>query len=295
MYTHKKWIFDGSVEHEFIYNGNYGAKGEKRAPKKERTIEEMRAVNQANKEKRVRRLIKSNFTEGDYFTTLTFNDDYIGSPLSDVCKLLSSFLTRMRRAYDKAGASLKYIYRVELGARKKRPHVHIILNRIDNLDKLIREKWTYGHIQFEPLRDEPETPARLAEYITKPTKEQQIEANSLCDGDISKLIRYSCSRNLDRPKPVTKTVKNKTMKSIFNKDLKPTPGYYINKDPASLKRGVNPYTGHSYLAYEEIRLQAGQRTYAVKICECPHCHQYKFDELECTCQIRIRRRKGRHG
>ena len=294
-YRHNEWIFKDSIEHEYFFNGNYGAKGEKRSPKTVRTPEEMRQINQKHKEKKVRRLIKQNFEAGDHFTTLTFSDQYIGIPLSEVCKLLSRFLEKMRRIYKKQDIPFKYIYRVELGARKKRPHVHILMNRIDNLDKLIREKWTYGHIQIEPITDNADTPGKLAEYITKPTKEQQIEADSLCDGDISKLVRYSCSRNLERPKPKTKVVRNRTMRSVFNSDLKPTPGYYIDKDPHTLTRGINPYTGRSYLTYQEIRLKPKIRPEPVRICECPICHQLKFDVLECDCQKKKRRRGKKHG
>lgn len=290
-YITNDYIFDNSIEHEYYFNGNYGAKGEKRYPKQSRTPEEMKAFNQSNKEKRVRRLIKANFGPGDYFTTQTFSDDYIGMPLSEVCELVQRFFDRLRYAYKKKGVPFKYIYRVELGARKKRPHVHILMNRIDGLDELIREKWNYGRIQIEPMDDKPDSAMKLADYITKPTKEQEIEAGALCDGDISKLMRYSCSRNLERPKPVRKVIRTRTMMSIFNRDLKPKPGFYIDKDPKTLVRGVNPVTGHSYLYYQEIRLTDNIRPTPVKICECPICHQYKFDELECTCQIRIRRRR----
>lgn len=293
-YRHNEWIFKESIEHEYYFDGNYGAKGERRSPKQTKTPEQVREENQKTKEKKVRRLIKQNFEPGDYFTTLTFSDQYIGTPITEVCRILQNFLERMRRVYKKTGVPFKYIYRVELGARKKRPHVHILMNRIDNLDKIVRQKWERGHIQIEPMDKDPDSPGKLAEYITKPTKEQQIEADSLCDGDISKLIRYSCSRNLERPKPKTQVMKNRTMHSVFNQDLKPRDGYYIDKDPRFLTRGVNPYTGKSYLTYQEIRLHKPDiRPAPVRICECPVCHQYKFDELECTCQIRIRRKGGR--
>ena len=194
-YIHKKYIFPDSIEHEYYFKGNYGAKGEKRSPKRKRTREEIQAVNQANKEKRVRHLIKQNFRTGDYFATMNFCDDYIGRSLKSLReKEIRNFLARMRRAYEKAGTPFKFIIRMELGARKKRPHIHIIMNRIPNLDLIVREQWTYGGKyvpHFELITDEPDTPVKLADYITKPTPEQQIEANALCEGDLSKLISYS--------------------------------------------------------------------------------------------------------
>ena len=54
--------FGSSIEYEYKYKGNYGAKGEKRQPKKKATPEEIAKHNQYNKVKTVRRLIKSNLS-----------------------------------------------------------------------------------------------------------------------------------------------------------------------------------------------------------------------------------------
>lgn len=295
-YIHKQYIFRDSIEHEYYFNGNYGAKGEKRSPKRKKTPEEIKAVNQANKEKRVRHLIKGNFGPGDYFATMNFGDEYIGRSLKSLRdKEIRNFLSRMRREYKKAGVPFKFIIRMELGARKKRPHIHIILTRIPDLDLIIKKQWTYGGKMtphFELITRDPETPIKLADYITKPTEEQQIEADAICDGDISKLMDYSCSRNLSRPKPKKSVIKSRTMKSVFNRDLVPAKGFYIDKNPKTLKRGVNPFTGLSYLYYQEIRLRPSQQAQPIKLCECPMCHQLAFEGLTCNCQ-RKRRRRGK--
>lgn len=292
-YIHKQYIFHDSIEHEYYFNGNYGAKGEKRSPKRKRTPEETKAVNQANKEKRVRHLIKENFTTGDYFASLNFGDEYIGKPLDAIRKKeIRNFLTRIRREYKKAGQPFKFIIRMELGARKKRPHIHIIMNRIPELDVIIQKHWTYGpKPNFELLSDDPDTPMKLADYITKPTPEQEITADAYCDGDLSKVMDYSCSRNLSRPKPKKSVIKTRTMHSVFNKDLSPTKGFYIDKNPKTLKRGINPFTGLSYLYYQEIRLRPKQQAIPIRLSECPICHQLSFEGLTCNCQRKKRRGK----
>ena len=295
-YIHRKYIFRDSIEHEYYFNGNYGARGEKRAAKRKRTPEEIEATNQANREKKVRHLIKQNFTAGDYFVTMNFGDEYIGRSLESLRNMeIRNFLARMRREYKKTDIPFKFIIRMELGARKKRPHIHIIMNRIPDLDQIIRRQWRYGGKQvphFELINDEPDTPEKLADYITKPTPEQQIEANAICDGDLSKLMNYSCSRNLTRPVPETKVVRSKTMHSIFNKDLHPAEGYYIDKNPKTLKRGINPFTGMTYLYYQEIRLKPKERALPIRLCECPICHQLAFEGLTCYCQRKRKRRCG---
>lgn len=36
-YRQYEWIFDNSIETDIVYAGNYGAKGEKRAPRRKAT------------------------------------------------------------------------------------------------------------------------------------------------------------------------------------------------------------------------------------------------------------------
>lgn len=57
--------FFNSIEYEFKFAGKYGAKGEKRMPKKKATPEQIKLQNQLNREIRVRRLIKANFFPED--------------------------------------------------------------------------------------------------------------------------------------------------------------------------------------------------------------------------------------
>lgn len=293
-YIHKQYIFPESIEHEYYFNGNYGAKGEKRSPKRKKTPEEIEAVNEENRAKKVRHLIKLNFTEGDYFFTCNFGDEYIGRDLKSIKKKeLRNFLARMRREYDRAGEPFKFVVRLELGAEKKRPHIHIIMNTIPDLSHIVQRQWTYGGKQrpnFEHIDNDPETPMRLADYITKLSTEQKVAVKATCDGDITKYVTYSCSRNLERPVPKKSVIRSKTMHSIFNHDLKPAKGFYINKNPKSLKRGINPYTGLSYLCYEEIRLKPRQQAPPIRLCECPICHQLTFEGLTCNCQKRKRKR-----
>ena len=294
-FIHKQYIFANSIENEFYFNGNYGAAGEKRSPRRARTPEEIEAVNQANKEKKVRHLIKQNFNEGDYFATMNFGDEYIRRSLPSLKqKEIRNFLDRLRREYKKAGVPFKFIIRAELGARKKRPHIHIILKRIPDLDRILQRHWIYGggmSPQIELLTDSPETPIKLADYITKLTKEQEIDVAALCDGDASRIMSYSCSRNLEKPQPKTSIVTSRTMHSIFNHDLKPRKGFYIDKNPKTLKRGINPFTGLSFLHYQELRLRPEQQAEPVRLSECPFCHQLTFEGLTCNCQ-RKRKRSG---
>ena len=60
-YRYKKYTFRYSIEHEIRFKGDYGGKGEKRAPRIKATPEQIAKQNQKNREIRVRRKIKENF------------------------------------------------------------------------------------------------------------------------------------------------------------------------------------------------------------------------------------------
>ena len=288
MYKLDIYRFNNSIEYEYKFAGNYGAKGERRQKKQKRTPEDIQRQNRYQKSKTVRRLLKANFKKGDLWTTLTYKKG-TGKSIEETAKDLKNFLERIKRAYKRQDIPCKYIYRIEIGSRGG-IHVHIVLNRIPDLDILIQDKWKEGHVHTEPLNDG--TYEDLADYIVKPPSDQAMKILKSYTGgeDIGKLIRYSCSRNLIRPLPETQIKKHSTMRRIFNNPLEPSEGFYIDKN--SIRRGVNAFTGMGYLHYQEIRLTDKVKAEPVKICECPICHQFTIDEFECRCRFeKIRRRR----
>lgn len=102
MYWVDAWHFRNSIEYEYKYAGNYGAKGEKRAKRRKATPEEVRRQNQRNREKNVRRLIKANFSSNDYWVTLKYPKG-ARPGISEVKGHMKGFLDRTRRDYKKRG------------------------------------------------------------------------------------------------------------------------------------------------------------------------------------------------
>ena len=288
MYKLDIYRFRSSTEYEYKYKGNYGAKGEKRNKKQKRTPEDIARQNQYQKARTVRHLIKQNFSEGDYWITLTYAKQEEGRSIRSIAKDVSNFLSRLRREYKRQEVLCKYIYRIEIGSRGG-IHVHMILNRITDLDIILQNKWVHGRVHNELLDNG--TYEKLADYIVKPPTDQQKKLlRSIADSeDAKKLIRYSCSRNLERPEPETHIYSQRTMRAVFNNDLVPTKGFFIDKD--SIRRGINCFTGMSYLHYQEIKLTKEVDAEPVRICECPICHQFTIDMIRCDCQWK----KGKKG
>lgn len=71
-YKKRTYIFSDSKEIEYVHKGKYGAPGEKRASRRKRTPEDIKKANLTNRINRVRRKIKANFKENDYWMRLSY-------------------------------------------------------------------------------------------------------------------------------------------------------------------------------------------------------------------------------
>lgn len=213
------------------------SKGDKVKP----TPEEMEKVNQINAERNLRLIINANFQEGDWFSTLTYRKEERQTP-AKAKKCVKALLDALRNEFKKYGEELKYIHVTEY--KNKAIHHHLIINdiKIINVAKLIRKLWKYGRPDFKVLDDTGQY-KDLAAYLIKET------AKTFKENDGGHMQRYSCSRNLVRPVPVTEIIKKANK---WAADPRPIKGYYIDKD--SVYNGVNPFTGREFQRYTMIRL-----------------------------------------
>ena len=256
MINISKYTFYDSVEYEYKFAGNYGAKGEKRAKRRKATPEQMKRQNQWIRETKVRRLIKANFRPGDLWETLKYPKG-TRKPFADVVDDMSEFLKQMRKEYRSRGQPFKWVNRIEIGARGG-IHMHIIINRRQGepgTDLVVQRIWegiTGGCVNHQNLYAAGGY-KNLAKYLTKPVNEEQEKQLSLFEPEEQKkMLRYSSSRNLIRPEPEVKKYRRRTVRKMVEEGIRPQPGYYI--DPESVYYGINPYNGTTYLKYTECRL-----------------------------------------
>jgi hypothetical protein len=252
MYWEDSYKFKDSTEYEYKFAGNYGAKGEKREPKRKATPEQVRKQNQKNRENYMRRKIKANFAEHDVWATLKHPK---GAKLTagQIKEEWTGFISTLRKLYRKAGHELKWINRMEIGSQGG-AHIHVLVNRIDGTDLMLQECWTHGRVYYASLYEEGGY-KDLAEYIVKQPDGQACRQLSLLPEQERKtFVRYSCSRNLIIPRPDRKKYTHWTMRKILADGPKAKEGYYIDRD--SIVQGVNAFTGMSYLHYTEVKIKA---------------------------------------
>ena len=151
-------------------------------------------------------------------------------------KDMSNLLNRLKYHYKKQDKQLKWILKMEQGARGA-IHAHMILNRIDGGDLLLARQWKKGRVHMQLLYEEGGF-QDLAEYIAKKSDQSQGEP-------------YSRSRNMIERDPETKIMKRRT----WQKEIKPPKGYYVDK--TSVVEGINPVTGYPYRYYTLIKIGGG--------------------------------------
>ncbi len=154
-----------------------------------------RDANERSAIRSLARLINCNFTHGDLWLALRYDDaalSRLGGGADErkaaAERELDLFLRRMRRELEKQGAEFKYIAATSdmdgESGELVRPHHHVIMPRA--VFELIKKQWRNGSFDYQLLRDQKDyTP--LAVYICRQVRRRANEN------------RWKSSRNLAKP------------------------------------------------------------------------------------------------
>lgn len=130
------------------------------------TSEIQQKLNQKNAEKKLTRLVHSNFTEDDIALHLTYSPGEEPKTEEEAQRILSNYIRRLKRRYAKLGLELKYISCTEYGKTNGRVHHHVILS--GGLDRDTIEKvWGLGYANSKRLQFNESGVTGLAHYIAK--------------------------------------------------------------------------------------------------------------------------------
>lgn len=236
-YIKEVCIAGKTIEISKYYSIRWHGKGEKqRKPPEKETSERDKKTNQRKAETKLRRLMNTNFEDGDFLIRLDYSKEK-PSGSEEMQKQMQKFIRKIRKELKKVNVEIKYVYVKEIG-RKGGRHVHMLMNKCD-ID-IIRKCWTHGGIHIDPLYTNGQY-EKIAEYFVKYASKTEETEGQL----IGK--RWYGSQNLKKPKITKKVISaNK-----FRKEIKVKKGYQLVKD--SVRNGFSSLTGYEYMTYTMIR------------------------------------------
>ena len=233
----KTYRFDNATEVEEHLDGRYGAPGQKREKKRKPTPEEMKKVNQHNREKWCRRRMRRWFGRNDLWVTLTYEPKQRPPDMETARKQFSAFLRRARDRYRRRGYVLRWMRNIERGT-KNGWHIHMLVTRIPDTDLILADTWPYGTVDMKPCHKEGNF-RRLAAYLTKtPETEPRLRESD-----------YDASRNMPLRKPETRQLCRWRQQD----KIRIPKGFYMDRD--SFHEGTNPVTGFPYREYTLLRIK----------------------------------------
>ncbi len=156
-----------------------------RSKKRKPTSETQKKLNQRNAERKLIRLLNTNFTKRDIRFDLTYSDENYPDTPQDAQRELQNFLRRVKR-YRKRHEmpDLKYVAVTEIGKRTARVHHHIVMSGGIDINTLA-DIWGRGYTTAKPLQFNEHGIVGIAKYLIK-------------DPILGK--RWCASRNLEQPK-----------------------------------------------------------------------------------------------
>lgn len=209
------------------YGFRSGAPGSPRRKKRKRTPEEIERQNRSNRARNIRLLIIGNFKKG-WHIILTYPKEQRPETAADAKKELARFNRKMKRVFEKAGFTYKWIAVTEIGSRGA-VHHHLILEDIHTdtfaTQDAVMECWKVGKKNFTPLYEDGEYEA-LSDYLAKKETKDDIPG-----------CKVSHSRNLVMPK----VKKERILRKRWQTEPRIPKGWMLVPD--SLWNGINSYTG----------------------------------------------------
>lgn len=230
---------------------SYSEEEEKKKNRRERSgtsSPKIKNLNDRYSKKYFRWLLHNNFTDGDYYVTLTFAN---ATDRKSAQRDFTNFISRLRRRYRKAGSELKYLYVYEGKSKGTRPHFHLIVNKIPSVNRdVIENTWGKGYTQSKVLqKDDNGLCDSLCEYLTKEMKQSAKYDRS-----------WNGSTNLTRPDKivdddaVTRKRMRKVQEAQRNDEVKKyVEAFYKGWVLIEYDIGTNDVTGRPYARFRLLR------------------------------------------
>ncbi len=156
-----------------------------RSKKRKPTSETQKKLNQKNAERKLIRLLNTNFSKNDIRFDLTYSEEFYPDTPQDAQREMQNFLRRVKRYRKKHDLpELKYVAVTEVGKKTARVHHHIVMSGGVDINTLA-EIWGRGYTTAKPLQFNEHGIVGIAKYLIK-------------EPILGK--RWCASKNLEQPK-----------------------------------------------------------------------------------------------
>jgi hypothetical protein len=199
-------------------------------------------LNQRNAERKLIRLVHTNFNQEDIVLHLTYRDGSVPVP-DEAKRKLQNFLNRVKRLRKRLGLEpLKYISCTEISKRSGRVHHHVIMSGGVDRD-MLEQLWGKGYANSKRLQFGDDGVTGLAKYMTK---------------DKHFYKRWNQSRNLIKPEPIIREITHARAASAIREiEYKRGHSYFEKIWPGweltTADVISNPYNRGDYIRYEMRR------------------------------------------
>ena len=253
LYREKKYICGEYLEVDIYPVYKYQRSRSKKAKP---TSEVQKKLNQRNAERKLIRLLNTNFTKHDIRFDLTYDADHYPSSPEEAQKECQNFLRRVKYARAKRGLpALKYVFVTEIGKQSGRLHHHIVMSGGMDINELA-DIWGRGYTSAKPLQFNEQGITGIAVYLVKEpilgkrwcaskNLEKPVERDR--DGRIARRkVEEWYKSGADNKSEIERTYDGYTLADIQPYYNEVNSGYYVTvllyKQPAKKKRSKNKPT-----------------------------------------------------
>ena len=238
MHIRRKYKMKNSIEVCEFNSAKVPGANRGRRPKEKPTCERIKKNNQRRKQREAGRMVEQYFNTDDLVLTLTFRKELRPEDMTAAKQIFKGLANHLRKEYRKRYYELFWMRNIEVGPRGGW-HIHMILNRIEGAEFLIKDYWRqYGGVYIQYLQDMRDQGKDIGEYIAK--------APITCDRVVE--TSWSHSRNVKKVEGEDTIISGHAM---TDKPRVPR-GWYLDKE--SCYAGTNA-DGYPYRTYTIRRIE----------------------------------------
>lgn len=231
------------------------------------TRESMKLYNNQRAVKWLEELAETNFTDNDYFISLSYDEKYLPKSDEEATHQAELFIRRLQyHCKRKCAPAPVALWDIEKGEKKGHYHHHMIIKCALSREK-IEKIWRRGYINTRRLQFDENGLTGLSEYIQK-FKSRVGVRRWHSTHNLKKPVQYENDR-MSR-KQFAELAENLELSEYFKQHYK---DYYLNRDSVKIYR--NDINGCDYLYFKLYRKDSRYINSHIKGCRVCKLEDYR--------------------